>query len=965
MNLPDPRSKKLYYETVVIITRLLKILLTIIVCFFALPAKNQISRAITPVLTSDPSDFGGRVNCLFQDKTGFIWIGKETGLFRYDGYQLKTFHYNNSDTSSIGNDNIQCIAEDAKGTLWIGTKGGGLNRYNRKFSNFTRYNHNESNPASIAYNEVFTLLPDSIGNLWIGTDGGGLDYFDINKGRFIHFKQDDSGLISNKILAILPDKKGNLWLGTWDGGLHFMDIKTKKIIHIGRNNKEVFGNRKAGTINIFKIAEQKPGTLLLATWGQGLVSYNTINETFKERISKSIANFRDVKIDESNNAWVASSSGLFFLPFKSDHYSPVTDNSGLFDNASALLFDRTSTLWLGSEDGSVGKINSFKKKFNSFPETELSGNVITSIATDYKTEELLAGFKNKLAVINSTTLNSEILTGPYTDLVSAIFLGDQILTASSDGLALLNSKKKKFTKINLDSSLSGRQIWTIYPDSDSSFWVGALGVAYYLVKQGIGLKIARILPTGQKNGLTHSHYPACFLKDKNGNLWIGTFGGGLNMLSKDQKFVYFEHHENNTSSISDNFVECLLEDSKGNIWIGTHNGLDCYNATANTIKHYNLSAGLQNNWIASIEEDLHGNIWVSTHDGISCIKKNGTTFNYDTDDGLPSNYFLPRASSKLRNGQLWFGSNRGLVLFHPDSIQVNPFLPEIVITDFSINNQSIQPGNLSPLATNIELCNSITLNKEQSSFSFQFVALNYFNAKKNKYKYILKGYDKQWHLAGTNRKAEYSNVPPGKYIFSVIAANNDGIWSSKEKSISVIITGLSSKKLIAAIILLPIIVVVILLILRKYRKKKLLIIEETEPGIKKLSPPTYLEVNPSEIITDSPEQAFLQKLLKAVEENLSDSEFGVDELCYKICISRSQLYRKIHAITGLSVTEFIKEVRLKRAAQFLKQKPDNISEIAYNVGFNDPKYFSKCFKQKFGMSPARYITDHEQLLPPE
>jgi AraC-like DNA-binding protein len=113
------------------------------------------------------------------------------------------------------------------------------------------------------------------------------------------------------------------------------------------------------------------------------------------------------------------------------------------------------------------------------------------------------------------------------------------------------------------------------------------------------------------------------------------------------------------------------------------------------------------------------------------------------------------------------------------------------------------------------------------------------------------------------------------------------------------------------------------------------------------------------------EEQFIQKALKIVEENIASSDFGVDELCTEMSISRPQFYRKIHAIAGVSVNEFIKDIRLKRAAQLLKQHPERISEIAFIVGFNDPKYFSKCFKKQFGVSPAQYIIESERFLPPQ
>ena len=179
---------------------LLRYSLVLLVSLLSIAALSQNLR-IYPVMDSDPKDFGGRVNCIFQDRIGFIWIGKETGLFRYDGNEMRSFRYDPADPQSIGANNILTIIEDTIGNLWIGNKGGGLNHYNRASGRFTRYQHDEHNPESISYNEVYVVKPDGKGNFWIGTDGGGLNFFDPRTGKFQSIKQspgDPTGTLNIK-----------------------------------------------------------------------------------------------------------------------------------------------------------------------------------------------------------------------------------------------------------------------------------------------------------------------------------------------------------------------------------------------------------------------------------------------------------------------------------------------------------------------------------------------------------------------------------------------------------------------------------------------------------------------------------------------------------------------------------------------------------------------------------------------
>jgi AraC-like DNA-binding protein len=265
---------------------------------------------------------------------------------------------------------------------------------------------------------------------------------------------------------------------------------------------------------------------------------------------------------------------------------------------------------------------------------------------------------------------------------------------------------------------------------------------------------------------------------------------------------------------------------------------------------------------------------------------------------------------------------------------------------------------MSALQQNIEFTDKLVLNNRQSSFSFRIAPLSYFNSKKNRIKYILKGYDEDWIDAGSDRIAKYHAIPPGTYTFSAIASNEDGIWNNKETSINITITKPFWQKGWAIILFIVAMTMSGYVIWNRFR----VLLPGVVSDQVRINHPI---IQPSDVILDPAEKQFFQKAMKIVEENISDPDFGVNEMCDKMLISRSQLYRKIQAIGGLSVTEFIKEVRLKRAAQLLKQKSLSISEIAYSVGFNDPKYFSRCFKQQFGVSPVHFTSENERSLPPE
>nr|MDA3867381.1 helix-turn-helix domain-containing protein [Salinivirgaceae bacterium] len=223
--------------------------------------------------------------------------------------------------------------------------------------------------------------------------------------------------------------------------------------------------------------------------------------------------------------------------------------------------------------------------------------------------------------------------------------------------------------------------------------------------------------------------------------------------------------------------------------------------------------------------------------------------------------------------------------------------------------------------------------------------------------YQLKGYDKDWIKAETGKIATYINVPPGTYIFSVRASNEDGLWNPKERQIKLTISPpfwFSWYAILFYVLLFASGSWGLIHINKKPENAT-----DENSGLTSSKKSNYDFIQPSIIITEPSDLKFIQKVLSLIEENIAEKEFGVQQLAEKMNLTRPQLYRRINDIAHISIVEFIKVVRLKRAAQLLSQKPENISEVAFQVGFNDLSYFSKCFKQQFGVSPIRFLDDHK------
>ena len=224
------------------------------------------------------------------------------------------------------------------------------------------------------------------------------------------------------------------------------------------------------------------------------------------------------------------------------------------------------------------------------------------------------------------------------------------------------------------------------------------------------------------------------------------------------------------------------------LWIGTYGGLNRFNPETGNFKIYTTRNGLPSNVICGITEDNHGNLWISTYLGIAVLNPKKETIKlYDKSDGLQGNQFNPRAFAKMSTGEIIFGGINGLNIFYPDSIHDNPYLPAIYLTGLKILNKPVLIGDKSPLKKSLLETSSIILNYRQNALTFEFTALNFSSSTKCRYKYFLKGFDKTWIDNEDRRSANYTNLPPGDYVFSVQASNNDGIWNTEGTSLKILI----------------------------------------------------------------------------------------------------------------------------------------------------------------------------------
>ncbi len=753
------------------------------------------------------------INSIAQDRFGYIWIGTQEGLNRYDGNDIIVYEFDDKDPNSLSNNWIWDIFIDSKGNLWIGTDGGGLDRYDPKSENFIHYRHDPNNPDSLSNDRVRVICQDHRGYLWIGTDGGGLDRLDPNTGKFHHFSQllgEGRGLPSDSILAIHEDRLGILWIGTNGGGLAAFDPETGKIT-LYRHDP---GNpRSLGNDHVRVIFEDKDGMMLIGTYEGGLSIFhrNSNDFTVHRHIpgnpnSLGHNRIRDILQDSDGSYWIATDNGLSewhrhegkFITYRND----PTEVRSLSDNRVVSLFqDRGGVLWVGTFNG-LNRWNYTSDAFRYIQQAStlirISNNIVTAIDGDRQGNIWVGTYGGGLNKIDlgqqKTTVYSEGKKSPNSltdNRVMSVFVDERDIVwigTRNGGLNRLDPVTGTIEAFqhnrNDPDSISANSITAIYGEANGILWIGTYGGG--LNRFDTRTRTFTVYRHDPENPTSiGSDRVVDIYRDSQGTLWIGTEGGGLNRYDDvSGTFVRYLHQENKPDSLSDNVAWKIWEGKDGSLWVATHGGglnqLSIEQRLSGRIafKQYRKSDGLVSDTILGVLEDNSGYLWLSSNRGLMRFHPSGDNRIFNHLNGLKSSEFNFNAQYKTPAGVMFFGSPDGLLVFHPNRIRTNLHRPEIAVTFYNrrgplLRGYSIDPS-LKPLR----------LGYKDDWINFRFSAFDFAAPSKNRYLYKLEGFDKEWTDPGSNRQATYTNLAPGNYQFLVKASNNDGIWNQEGASVA-------------------------------------------------------------------------------------------------------------------------------------------------------------------------------------
>ncbi len=781
-------------------------------------ASQELSFYINPVIASNNLSHS-TVDCIIEDSKGFIWIGTRSGLNKFNGYSYTSFENDPGNPNSLVNNNVSALLEDKEGNLWVGTYGG-LSRYTPATNQFRSFKASGNDSSGLKSNVIEVLLEDREGMIWIGTEAG-LQIYNPETDTFSFFRHQDNdpgSLSNNSVSSILEDSKGNLWIGTLDG-LNFFDRENKSFTRIplvvpSHTDDDIYTNV------VEELLQDRDGKLWIATRGGGLFCFSPETGQMQRFLHKpedpySLANNTILALceDKTGRIWVGTQhNGLDVYSKETGRFTHLNKQKAsgqkLFEHSiHALYKDSRDKIWIGTFNAGLGLYDRGKKKLRYYTNDQdepnsLSHNIVKRFAEDEKGNIWIATDGGGINIFNPETkafshlkaaTDKKGLSGNY--VTSLIFDKEYNLWATvwAGGLDFLNRKTNqwKHFRYNPDdpASLSTVDTYGLYEDSYGDIWVATYGGGLNRFNKETQ-RFERYLLDEADSGSISANKIKIIYEDSRRNLWIGTEQAGLNLFNRGNKtFKRYQYHENASYSLSGNQVANIFEDSRGWLWIATSGGLNRFDYAAERFIVYTEKDGLLSNSLKSIEEDAHGNLWISSNRGLTKFNPVNNIYRHFLEvGGLKIKDFIFSSSFKSRTGYMYFGGSNGFHVFHPDSIEENTFVPPVYLTDFSVFNKSVQAGKGSLLKKSIHEAEEIVLSYRQSVFSFEFAALNYTTPQLNQYAYMLEGFEENWNYVGTDRKATYTNISPGKYVFRVKASNNDGYWNEKGTSIAVIIT---------------------------------------------------------------------------------------------------------------------------------------------------------------------------------
>ena len=763
----------------------------VLLLFACLPTKHLLAqlRYFDKIYTEE-GEVHLSVRQVMQDNSGVLWLATFSGLYCYNGGDY-IFEHQFRNQEQINAD-VTALVQDRANNIWIGTNDG-LAKYNPETEELRVYRNEEHDPKSIGSNKIRSLAMDRKGRVWVGTYDSGLFLYMSATDSFKPVIFDTSNATSSIcVRKIFTGDGDRIWLGTWNSGAYCFSYKNAKVDSVFNFRKE---NTQRGLSNnyVYEIMKDTDGTIVVGTRG-GLNVFNAQLNRFEDVSSERFLPgdmknyFRSIMRDKNGKLWIGTWGGLILCDSFSDiekgnfqllKHSRNVINSISHSQIMDVFQDKSGVVWVATENG----LNRYDPYFNQFQ--PLSGAVMNDLseqtATDffpYKNSTLLLTLADGIIEKQGDNLHffeSELLRRFRKEKFYSLFVDskENIWLGSFNGVLLkLNANTHTISKYK--HSPENTPIYSICEFRENILAIGTYGegLKYFNTKTG---------RFNASSGLSGDVQINDILIDSEKRMWIAT---QLGIFKKDDLNTSFEYFlpDDNEKFLNPNVFLSIAESKTGEIFVGGRNGLYAYSETQKSFvnKTFNAETRL---WITNLQFDSNDNLWMNLNfNKIAQWNRRTTQFStFNVNNGIRSSSYNRRGFYIDKNDQIFLSGFDQVYVFDATQTVSNTYSPQPVFTNLRINNTDVHTdtklNDKYLLDKNIAFQKRIVLSHSNKDFTLSFSSSSYLNTRENKYKYMLHGFDRDWHV-GSGRSASYANLRPGNYTFEVYSANNDGLWSA-------------------------------------------------------------------------------------------------------------------------------------------------------------------------------------------
>jgi signal transduction histidine kinase/ligand-binding sensor domain-containing protein len=768
------------------------------------------------------------VTALAEDRHGFLWVGTQGGLARWDGYRFHTWQPDPKDQYGLPDNYIQTLFRDRQGRMWIGTNSAGLARYDDLHDRFIRISLGQNNSKL----GIETISQDDKDGLWIGSRTG-LEHYDTQTGKtrhYQHIENDEHSLPSDFVASSLFDKHGRLWIGTARGLAYFDALKqhfvavplpvkqgeTRRIsvlkqskdgrIWIGSRGQGIFfidpvsaqdgaSNRVPIKVHaladidtgqdlenedVFGIEELENGQIWVATYGRGIVVWDkNAKLVYRVRHDPALASsllsntLWAIRQDRSGLVWIGTHRGL--SRHDPGHAALLT----VFGGAGRKVVDadvlfltemHDGSIWLGLHNQGINRIAPYAAK-----------GVVGAVGAMGAAPEVT--WLKPDTRLPDTALPPEIVHGMVQGQDGAVYIGTR------HGLYRSSLPHNTVSYIALPPRRPRTSIYAMLM-VDNQLWLGGGDGLWQLAFAADGSSFARRAPgTGALDGQSIN----VIEKGPDGALWIGTRHSGIyryDLKTKSlQQIDAGPQGSARSAGLAHANIATLLFDKQGRLWIGTQGGgvsvllgIGLNHRWRNITK----AGGLPHNLVNKLLQDDSGYIWASTDDGLARIDPQQFAVQaLRRPEGAMIQSYWTNSGVKTAQGELLFGGIGGLTVVRPEKRKPWHYQAPVMVSQILVGGKDLPVG---PFNLAGDLTGGVRIDPNANSLAVEFSALDYSAPERNRYAYQLEGYDKGWIATDASRRlASYTNLPPGQYRLRLRGSNRNGEWNPKERVIDVLV----------------------------------------------------------------------------------------------------------------------------------------------------------------------------------